>query len=96
MNGFGNLQSPIFSRGVNEPFISPTVPQCQMRNGIILPQKIPIRTRTFKFPLISAILGLLIPKGQFVLLPLEALNDTIIEFTLDESAFFTSGFNDIG
>jgi hypothetical protein len=32
-----------------------------MMNGKILPQKIPITKRTFKIPIISAILGVLIP-----------------------------------
>jgi hypothetical protein len=35
---------------------------CQMANGCMLPQKIPVSQRTFKIPIISAILGLLIPK----------------------------------
>jgi hypothetical protein len=32
-----------------------------MQNGKILKSKIPIKKRTFKIPLISAIMGLLIP-----------------------------------
>jgi len=32
-----------------------------MQNGKILPKKVPILKRTFKVPIISAILGLLIP-----------------------------------
>jgi hypothetical protein len=46
-----------------------------MQNGLILPSKIPINRRKFKIPLISAVMGLLIPESQFILLPLEALND---------------------
>jgi len=46
-----------------------------MQNGLILDQKIPIATRVFKIPLISAVLGLLIPESQFVLIPLRALNE---------------------
>jgi len=49
-----------------------------MKNGSILPQKIPISIRTFKIPLMSAILGTLIPQNQFVLLPLKCLNDILI------------------
>lgn len=51
--------------------------------------------RTFKIPLISAVLGLLIPQNQFILLPLRALNDVLIEMTIDNYAMFTSGYNDI-
>jgi hypothetical protein len=62
---------------------------------MILPQKIPVAMRTFKIPLISAVLGLLIPQNQFILLPLRALNDVLIEMTIDNYAMFTSGYNDI-
>ena len=68
----------MFSKGVREPFISPTVPQCQMAIGQILTQKIPLSKRTFKIPLISAIIGLLIPQSQFVLLPLKALDGMLM------------------
>lgn len=61
IQGFSNLFSPLFSKGTNEPFISPTVPQLQIYQGRILKQKIPVSERTFKIPLISAIIGLLIP-----------------------------------
>jgi len=45
-----------------------------MKNGLLLRKKVPITKRTFKIPIISAILGLLIPEDQFVLLPIKALN----------------------
>lgn len=66
-----------------------------MQNGIILNQKIPISRRTFKIPLLSSIIGLLIPHNQFVLIPIKALNDLLIEVTIDPYAMFTSGYNDI-
>jgi hypothetical protein len=34
--------------------------------------------KTFKIPLISAIIGLLIPQSQFVLLPLKALDGLLM------------------
>lgn len=76
--------------------ISPTIPQCQIKNGKILATKIPITRRIFKVPIISAIIGLLIPEDQFVLLPIRGLNDTQIGIILDKYAMFTSGYNDIG
>lgn len=66
-----------------------------MKNGIILPTKIPIAKRTFKIPILSAILGLLIPEDQFVLIPIKALNDILISIVLDKYAMFTTGYNDI-
>lgn len=89
------MYSPTFAKGVWEPFISPTVPQCQMLNGVILPQKIPVWRRTFKIPLLSATMGLLIPHQQFVLLPIRAFNDLYMELTIDPYAMFTSGYNDV-
>lgn len=46
-----------------------------MLNGLIQPYKIPVLSRTFKIPLMSAIMGILIPQGQFALLPVAALNN---------------------
>ena len=59
--GYTNFTSPLFSKGVGEPFISPTVPQAQMINGSMAQSKVPINRRTFKIPLLSSTLGLLIP-----------------------------------
>jgi hypothetical protein len=72
--GYTNLFSPNFSKGVREPFISPTVPQAGMKNGMFQQQKTPVDRRTFKIPLLSAVMGVLIPKNQFILLPLRAFN----------------------
>ena len=66
-----------------------------MQDGVILNQKIAVSKKTFKIPLISAIIGLLIPQTQFILLPLKALNDVMIQLTIDQAAMFTSGYNDI-
>ena len=66
-----------------------------MVNGHILPAKIPILRRTFKLPLISSVMGILIPSNQFVLLPLSSLNGVLLELTIDQYAMFTSGYNDI-
>lgn len=78
ITGFTNLYSPQFAKGVREPFISPTVPQCQMIGGRITPQKIPVSKRTFKIPFISAVIGLLIPESQFIMIPLKALDGSLI------------------
>ena len=41
-----------------------------MQNGTILPRRVPLVQKTFRIPLISAILGVLIPPDQFTLIPL--------------------------
>ena len=40
-------------------------------------------------------MGVLIDPSQFLLIPLRAINDSLLEITLDPYAMFTSGYNDI-
>ena len=49
--------------------LSPTIPQVQMQNGIILNHPVPVSTRRFRIPLASSICGVLIPPDQFRLFP---------------------------
>lgn len=65
--------SPATSKGAFTPMISPTIPQCSVQNGNILPQKVPVSTKVFRFPLISSIVGVLINPDQFILIPMKAL-----------------------
>jgi hypothetical protein len=58
--------------------ISATVPQVQMQNGLLLPQKIPLTKKTFRLPFLSAICGALIPPDQFTLIPLQALYNLLV------------------
>lgn len=87
--------SPAFSPGTGEPFISATIPQCQMANGSILKQPVPISRKKFRIPLISAILGILIPPDQFQLIPAASLKNLILQISLNPYAFFTSGYSDV-
>ncbi len=41
-----------------------------MQNGMILKTKVPMKQKTFRIPLISSVLGVLIPPDQFTLIPL--------------------------
>lgn len=58
--------------------LSPTIPQCQMSYGKILQAPVPVAQKVFKIPFLSCIMGVLIPVDQFVLIPLQALNNTLI------------------
>lgn len=49
-----------------------------MQNGQILPHRVPLTQKKFRVPLISAILGVLIPPDQFTLIPLESLYNLIL------------------
>ena len=66
-----------------------------MQNGTILPQPIPLTRKTFRMPLLSAILGVLIPPDQFKLIPAASLQNLILQITLNPYAFFTSGYSDV-
>ena len=48
----------------------------------------------FKVPLFSGMFGALMPKESYKLIPLEAFNDLLFEFTVSPYAVFTSGNND--
>ncbi len=41
--------------------ISATIPQCSMSNGVLLPFPQPVMVKRFYLPLISSIMGVLIP-----------------------------------
>ena len=66
-----------------------------MANGKILPQPVPVMRKKFRIPLISAILGILIPPDQFQLIPAASLKNIILQISLNPYAFFTSGYSDV-
>lgn len=66
-----------------------------MANGKILKQPVPISRKKFRVPLISAILGILIPADQFQLIPAASLRNIILQISLNPYAFFTSGYSDV-
>lgn len=51
--------------------------------------------KTFRIPLISAILGILIPPDQFQLIPAQSLKNILLQLTLNPYACFTGGYSDI-
>jgi hypothetical protein len=46
-------------------------------------------------PLISAVLGVLIPPDQFKLIPAASLKNLTLQLSLNPYAFFTSGYSDV-
>jgi hypothetical protein len=66
-----------------------------MANGLVLPQPVPVGLKTFRIPLISAVLGVLIPPDQFQLIPAGALKNFLLQITLNPYAFFTTGYSDV-
>lgn len=47
----------------------------------------------FSIPIISGLLGILMPTESFKLIPMRALRDLVMEFTLNPYAFFSGGYN---
>ena len=76
--GYNTLFSPATSKGNFPPMISPTIPQCQIQNGNLLPSKIPISTKNFKIPLLSSIVGVLIDPASFLMIPLKSLEQLLL------------------
>lgn len=93
--GYAKPYSSYFSRGCNEPMISPTIPQCQFSYGAITNQPIPVLTKIFKLPLLSGVIGALIPPDQFLLIPLQSLNNLLLEITLNPYAMYSTGYSDV-
>jgi hypothetical protein len=58
--------------------ISPTIPQAKFAYGKVLNKPLPIPSKTFKMPLLSGIIGVLIPADQFMLIPLSCLYNILI------------------
>lgn len=75
--------------------LSPTIPQARFGYGKIMEKPLPIPVRTFKIPLISSVMGVLIPADQFLLIPLKTLYNLLIELTLNPYAMFSTGCCDV-
>ena len=64
-------------------------------NGKITVKKFPILKRRFQIPLLSSVVGVLIPADQFILIPSQSMYNVLLELTLDKHAMFTTGYRDI-
>jgi hypothetical protein len=77
-----------FSIGCFEPMFSKQLLQRTMQNGV--PHVGSITSRTFYIPLISGVLGSLMPAQNFKLLPLRAFKELMVQITVGEHPLFTS------
>lgn len=73
-----------------EPRFSKTFLQNVIING--KPVKKKITRATFTIPLLSGILGILVPQKSYKLMPMRALRDLVIELQINPYAFFSSGY----
>ena len=58
--------------------ISNTIPQCQCAYGQVLATPVVVPVRQFSIPLMSSIIGILLPADQFCLIPLTALRNFLV------------------
>ena len=72
---------PIFSKGASIPTM------IDGRYDGVIPAK-----RTFCLPFYSGIFGQLMPKDHYKFVPMQALEDLVIEFRMNPNAMFTSGY----
>lgn len=89
--GYTKPYSAKFGVGGFEPMLSSTIPQAQFGYGQVSATPVPISTRKFQFPLLSSVMGVLLPADQFKLIPLKALYNVLIELTLNPYAMFSTG-----
>lgn len=91
-NGMGlvNVECPSMTNGNWEPCFSPTYRQKVMYAG--QPQERTVTQMSFSFPLLSSILGALIPRESYKYIPIWLLQDLMIEFRMNPYALFTSGY----
>ncbi len=93
-SAFYGSQNPFpgaFSVGCFEPMWSKQVLQRYMENG--KPTVGPIQAKTFYIPVLSGILGSLMPAQCYKLLPLRAFKELMLQYQLAEHALFTSWHN---
>jgi len=92
--GLYGWQCPLICSASWEPMFTSTWKQRVFKSG--KPTTDYITKHTFCIPLISGLLGVLMPRDTYKYIPMEALKDLLIEFRLNPYAFFTSGYtNDI-
>ena len=75
-----------------EDRFSATVPQNVIIDGV--PSKSTITKAVFCVPVLSGLIGILMPVKSHKLLPMSLLKDLIIELQLNRFAFFSSGYPD--
>lgn len=90
-NGQSEIEySHAFSGTGYEPRFSKTYTQNVIINGV--PTKKVVTKASFCIPILSSILGILMPRKSYKLIPMAALKDLVIELQLNPYAFFSSGF----
>lgn len=82
--------SHAFSGTGFEPRFSKTYTQNVIINGV--PTKKTVTKASFCIPILSSILGILMPRKSYKLIPMAALKDLVIELQLNPYAFFSSGY----
>lgn len=93
--GVANLFSNDFSGFAFEDCFSNKTTEWSFKNGQVgKPEAIARNQGEYIFPLLSGVLGVLMPKENYKLFPAFALDNLVIEFRINPHAVFTSGYED--
>lgn len=90
--GYRSLYNHDFSNGAFEPRFSKTYPQNITSSGRMGQSKL-VQTASFSIPILSGMMGILMPRESYKYIPMSALEDLILEFRMNRAAVFTSGYN---
>ena len=91
--GPSNVFSNEFSSGSFEDCFSKTVTETLMKNGkVSTPEQVSRTSAEYCFPLLSGILGILMPRDQYKLFPAFAIENLTLEFRINPYAVFSSGY----
>lgn len=84
-----------YAAGCFEDSFSKGASEYVVKNGKVSNPEITARTTAeYCFPLLSGLLGILMPKDQYKLFPAFAVDNLTLEFRINPNAVFTSGYTD--
>lgn len=91
-DGYKQPYNPIYCSGLDEVFFAGTeIPIKRMLKGKIASEN-GRKFLSFSVPLLSAIFGVLLPSELYKLIPMNIMEDLVIELKLNNYALFSSGY----
>lgn len=90
-HGMVTPHSAALGNGCNEPRFGPRLGT--IAGGIPSPVR-QVTKQQFSIPILSGLLGVLMPRESYKYVPMGALEDVIIEIKLNKYALFSSGYNE--
>lgn len=92
-SGYGTkVANNAFCGGCNEPRFYNGAKTLSQASG--RPRVVPVLKKQFSIPILSGLLGVLMPRESYKYLPMAAFEDLVIEIRLNKYALFSSGYSD--